>query len=184
MDFQNTDNEYLPECYGKEKFGVSITPEKLIYVLGVIMAFRSIEGLLFNDSYIESIAYQTVIIAAILAVVVISCFNPVNKIQFNNEGVAFLAKHKKESKFFKWEDIKGVAISPAFHQKRKAKRYVYFAINSEEINRIIRKDTDEDNIIFARYRPKMIHCVCKYYEGEIRELDKMKSWERYVNRLR
>lgn len=107
------------------------------------------------------------------------------RVLINEEGVKLCRKVDGEDKtrFFPWENIKVIGLSVAPSGRRISWGYLYFTTKELKKDRVIPQYFEKPYVIMLKYRPKVAHCILKYWDKEIRNLEAMKNWKRYIDRL-
>jgi len=78
--------------------------------------------------------------------------------------------------YLKWDEVSYIEVIPRYNGTRAKVIYIK---NIDSAN----KDDRKTNKIVIPYSPKAVHCIIKYWNKEIKNLDAMKSWQKYTERL-
>ncbi|MBN2878575.1 MAG: hypothetical protein JXN65_03000 [Clostridia bacterium] len=110
-------------------------------------------------------------------------FEPNRQVTINCKGVSLENTSGIVEHFFEWDNIKTIAISVAPEGRRIQWGYLYFSTKHIKSDRCITGYFEKPYIIMVKYSPKVIHCILQYWDKEIRNLEAMRNWRRYVKKI-
>ncbi len=111
-----------------------------------------------------------------------SVFESLKQVTINNEGVSLDNSAKPEIVHFNWDEIKVIGIDVAPDGKRIPWGFLYFTTKEIKQDIVIPQYFEAPYFIVMNYRPKIVHCILQYWDKEIKNLEAMKSWYRYINK--
>lgn len=180
----------LPEYSGRNKFVTSS-----IFLRKGVIVFFSVVSLIFvivllniiiTDYDALALWAMVCIVLALPIVCFISHYTALDKsVLISEEGVKLckVVGGENEDLFFTWEEIKTIGLSVAPSGRRISWGYMYFTTKEIKRDKIIPQYFEKPYVIVIKYRPKIVHCTLKYWDKEIRNLEAMKNWKRYIHRL-
>lgn len=161
-------------------------------VLIITVAFIAIYYV-FNDNaifiFIEPEFYMILLLLAIAGLNALSNIYTrkyrFDEVTVDGYGVTLLSKKdgKTHKRIFKWDQIKGIAISTTNAHYRTDNSYIYFKKKEIKGDRCIPEYSDKPHTIMLKYRPEAIHCILQYWGEKIHNLEAMKSWKKYIDTL-
>ena len=104
------------------------------------------------------------------------------RVVIDDTGV-HLKKYGKRTRHYKWSDIRTIGLSTSPMGRNMEICYIYISKREVEGPRCIYEPDKIKGAIVLRYRPKVIHCILQYWEGKIVNLEKQKSWLKYLRRI-
>lgn len=187
---ENMDYETFPEYADKENFTIKSRFQSyghyLTYSLFAVAAILNL-AIICRDNIWES-GFSSIHIILMLIMVTLFSFIFVyfyklfvRRVCINQNGVT--QKMFRRKKTFKWSSIKTIGISTNSRGYKEPFCYIYFSKRKIKGSICIEKYTKKKGMIILRYRPNVIHCIMKYWDGEIVNLSTKKSWLRYVKNL-
>jgi hypothetical protein len=103
------------------------------------------------------------------------------RLYLNDKGVTLKVLNKKW--YFKWSKIKTIGISVTPDGLNTAFSRLYFTSLEQDEPICFTNHKQESNMLNVRFRPEIVHCVLKYYDGKILNLATQKKWLKYINKL-
>jgi len=172
------------------------TPKIFGLFFSLLVAISSSICLILNFNYYFQVNfinfdYVLVVFCSILLVLSSYCLYYIIKrkgeknVSISKDGVLLKRKIDGELKtrHFTWEKIKVIGISVAPSGRRISWGFLYFTTKEIKKDRVIPEYFEKPYVIMLKYRPKVVHCILQYWDKEIRNLEAMKSWCRYINKL-
>jgi len=179
--------ETLPEYTGKSSFvpkGMYLEKVFVYFFIGLIaLAEGAFIYLLIVDFQLSGFIYMLVFPALFTFICLISYWlSSERQVQIDETGFTLLLE-KEVVRFFPWDKIKTIGLSVGLEGKRISWGYLYFTTKELKRDRVIVDYFEKPHTIMLKYRPKVVHCILKYWDKEIRNLESMKNWLRYINKL-
>ncbi len=103
------------------------------------------------------------------------------RLYVNEKGVTVKILNKKWS--LKWSKIKTIGISVSPEGLNTVFSRLYFTSLEQDEPICCTDYKQRKNMISVRFHPKIVHCVIKYYNGKVLNLETQKKWLRYINKL-
>ncbi len=183
--------QYLPEYRGKNTFVPSgLFLEKIAIIIFSVMSFLPTIGFIYiavRDNDLTVLIYIFFTLLIVPGVCLLSYLLSLKrKVTIDEDGVKLRRKKngKIKTRFFSWDDVKVIALSVSPEGKRISWGYIYFTTKEIKKDRVIIEYFEKPYVIMLKYRPKVVHCVLKYWNKEIRNLEAMKNWKRYIDKIK
>lgn len=185
-DLSNNDYSEMSKYKGREFFKMEKKSFTAIasFCLATLFSIFIVGVILIGDPFLHEVkGYLFIGIITVPYAVgnfIVQCIYI--RVQITELGV-FLLKGKIRTNFIKWDKIKAIGISTNFLGRNTRFAFIYFTKIKIKNTMSINIYEEKDDILMLRYRPKVIHCIMKYWDGEIKNLDTQKSWLKYINKL-
>lgn len=173
------DYSLLEEYYGKDTF--IVRDKNLIRILkciNIVLTLLFVIWAIIDNEYGTLIKWGIYVATlCIIALVFLS-----TKVKIDKDGIS-LIKWRKKVKTFKWEKIKTIGISLNIFGYSSVFGFMYISTRTIKGEPVFDQYIEKAHLVLLKPDPKAIHCILKYWDGEIKNLDTQKSWLKYINNL-
>lgn len=154
-----------------------------IFIFGIVLIIVLLAVTEFSARNGE---YKEYIIAVAIGLFVFPAFMMIafyRKVFIDEYGVKLINNSLNTKRFFSWDEIKAIGIGISPFGARPTSGFLFFTTKDIKEDLVIPSYLEGPDIIVVTYRPKITHCILKYWDGEIKNLDTQKSWIKYINKL-
>ena len=101
-----------------------------------------------------------------------------------DDGVHLVHGNGDAIRFFEWEKVKTIGLSVNPSGNRISWGYMYFTTKKLKNDRVIIEYFEKPYVIMLKYSPQAAHCTLQHWDKEIKNLEAMRNWKRYINSLK
>lgn len=181
-----TNYKDIPEYKDKGKFNIDSAFLKFfsfLIILSFVLMIIIFNATQFSDGNGEYKAYTIVVTIALFALLAFVIRALYRKVFIDKYGVKLINNGLNTKRFFSWDEIKAIGIGISPFGARPTSGFLFFTTKDIKDDLVIPLYLEGSDIIVVTYRPKITHCILKYWDGEIKNLDTQKSWIKYINKL-
>lgn len=178
-ELQYIDYSLLKKYEGKNIFIVKgrgflwIMIVLFMYITSLFVLLETVDGS-YNSSIIW-ISYITILLVMFIWYLRL-------KVRIDENGVS-LIKGNKVSKTLKWGKIKSIGISLNIFGYSSIFGFMYISTRTLKGEPIFDQYIEKNYLVLLKPSPQAIHCILKYWDNGIKNLDTQKNWYKYINRL-
>lgn len=177
--YDNSLYSHIPLYSGNQIFKGNIDrqielPGYVIGLISLVMLFTifiAIPGI-YDIQRLIPITFYSMLIGVSLSYRI---NNETIKAEIDFEGITKMYASRKKK--LSWENIDYIKVITRYNASRFTVIYFKNKVNGEN------KESPKTHKIVIPYSPKAAHCIMKYWKKEIQDLDAMKSWQKYLERL-
>lgn len=177
----------LPEYAGKESFGVHrIYVYYIVPIMFAIFSYRIVRTIIYYYLGADATGSQNIGIAmlgavALLFICLLIIMN--KKVNISKDGVRLKDKANNIDKLFKWKDIQTIGIGKNGEDITSADKFIYISTQKLKYRPKVKKYYEDTTTIVLHYSNRAAHCLLKYWDGKMYNLDDLKSWGMYVEKV-